>query len=67
MSKRIEWVMELFDNPKNRRKADCLCALDIMFDDIDNPLPEEFIEYFNNEAGLVVPWGTKFKITIEEV
>lgn len=64
---KTEFEMTLFDNPKNRAKTNALCSLDIMFDDIDNPLPESWYEFWNSEAGLNMPWGTKIKITLEVV
>ena len=65
MNQKIEFEMTLFDNEKNRSKTSWGCALDIMMDDMDNHLPQEWFDYFNDEAGSVVPWGTKYKITIE--
>lgn len=65
MSKRIEWVSELKDTPKNREKSSVMGALEIMLDDEDNPLPEEFMSFYNGEAGVDIPWGSKVKITIE--
>lgn len=56
--------MALFDNPKNREKSNVLSSLDIMFDDIDNPLPESWYTFWNSEA---MPWGTKIKITLEVI
>jgi hypothetical protein len=64
---KIEFEMILRGTPSNTYKVNWLTALEIMFDDEDNELPSEWYEYFNNEAGTVVPWGSKFKVTIEQV
>ena len=67
MNQKIEFEMTLFDNKKNHKKTNWGCAFDIMMDDVDNPLPKKWYEYFNGEAGDGVPWGTKFKVTIESI
>jgi hypothetical protein len=59
--------MSLNDTPGNREKSKLMGALEIMFDDSDNELPKDWNEKFNGDAGTDVPWGTKFKITIERV
>lgn len=64
---KTEFEMTLFDNPKNREKCGVLSSLEIMFDDIDNPLPESWYTFWNSEAGLNMPWGTKIKITLEVI
>ena len=62
---KTEFEMTLYDTPSNRVKSECLCSLDIMFDDIDNPLPEEWYSFWNSDVGVGMPWGTKVKITLE--
>jgi hypothetical protein len=60
----MSFEVTLFDNQKNREKSQYMGALEIMLDDSDNPVPEEFLA-LNDDAGIAVPWGTKYKITIE--
>jgi hypothetical protein len=67
MNQKIEFEMTLFDNEKNRSKTAWGGAFEIMFDDIDNIVPESWRDYFNAEAGDDVPWGAKYKITIESI
>ena len=67
MNQKIEFEMTLFDNEKNRSKTAWGGAFEIMFDDMDNIIPEAWRDYFNAEAGDDVPWGTKYKITIEAI
>jgi hypothetical protein len=64
---KTQFDMVLFDNGKNRAKSDALCSLDIMFDDSDNPLPDEWYSFWNSDAGIGMPWGTKVRITLEVV
>lgn len=61
----VEFELTLVDNPKNREKAKYMGALEVMFDDENNPLPESFTGFWNGEAGKDIPWGSKVKVTIE--
>jgi hypothetical protein len=60
----MSFEVTLFDNRKNREKSNYMGALEIMLDDSDNPVPEEFLA-LNDDAGIAVPWGAKYKITVE--
>ena len=61
---KTEFEMILYDNQKNRDKTPYMNTIDILFDDMDNELPEIW-DTLNGEAGIDIPWGSKFKITIE--
>lgn len=61
---KVEFEMRLYDNTKNRVKANFMNVIDIMFDDMDNVLPDSWFA-LNGEAGIDIPWGSKFKFTIE--
>lgn len=61
---KVEFEMQLYDNAKNRAKTQWASAIDIMFDDMDNNLPDSWL-ILNGEAGIDIPWGSKFKFTIE--
>jgi hypothetical protein len=68
-SMKTEFELTLNETADNIRKTNCMMALDIMFDD-KHPnckLPDEWYSFWNNEAGSVMPWGTKVKITLEVV
>ena len=62
---KTQFEMTLFDNEDNRRKAECMGTLEIMLDDLDNPLPDAWYEVFNSEAGQGVNWGDKVRVTLE--
>ena len=57
-----EFTLTLNDNEKNRQKSAFLSRLEIMFDDVENPLPDSW--YSLNE---LVPWGSKVRIILEVV
>lgn len=61
---KVEFEMQLYDNAKNRAKTQWANVIDIMFDDMDNNLPDSWL-ILNGEAGIDIPWGSKFKFTIE--
>lgn len=62
---RTKFEMTYFDNEKNRSKTKFLSPLEIMFDDEDNKLPEEWYNYWTNENGIKL--GTKIRITLEVI
>ena len=65
--KKFSFDMTFFDNPKNREKSEYMSPFDIMMDDIDNPLPQDWFETIAGDAGVDLPWGSKVKITVEIV
>lgn len=59
---KTQFDLTLFDNEKNRRKSTCMCPLEIMFDDEDNKLPDDYY-WFAEE----IPLGTKIRVTLEVI
>lgn len=62
---KTKFEMTYFDNEKNRSKTKFLSPLEIMFDDEDNKLPEEWYSYWTNENGIKV--GIKIRVTLEVI
>ena len=54
--------LTLFDDEKTRKKGRLLNRLDLMFDDVRNPLPEE---YYKNATE--IPFGSKVRVTFEVI
>lgn len=61
---KTEFVMQLYENEKNKHKATCMGVIDIMFDDMDNEVPDVW-NTLNGDPGIDIPWGSRFKFTIE--
>lgn len=64
---KTEIELTLFKNDKNISKKEVLSAFEILMDDEDNPLPEEWFSFWNGNAGLDIPWNSKVNVTIESV
>ena len=59
---KTEFELTLFDNKKNRKKLGCMNTLEVLFDDEDNKLPEDYYWFAED-----IPLGTKIKVTLEVV
>lgn len=62
---KTEFEMCLFKTPHNEYKSDALSAFELMWDDEDNLLPDEWFDFWNGNAGTDVPWGTRVRVTLE--
>lgn len=62
---KTEFELCLFKTPHNEYKSEVLSAFELMWDDQDNPLPSEWYNFWNGDAGKEIPWGTKVKVTLE--
>lgn len=60
---KTEFPLTLHDNDKNRDKSPYLQRIEIMFDDENNPLPDEWFSFWSDN----IPWGSTIKITLETV
>ena len=60
---KTEFLLTLYDNEKNRDKVRYFHRIEIMFDDEDNPLPDEWFSFWSDS----IPWGSTIKITLETV
>jgi hypothetical protein len=54
--------LTLFDDEKTRKKGRLLNRLDLMFDDVRNPLPEEYYKIATE-----IPFGSKVRVTFEVI
>lgn len=59
---KTQFDLTFFDNEKNIRKSKCMSPLEIMFDDEDNKLPEDYY-WFADE----LPLGAKIRVTLEVI
>lgn len=59
---KTEFELTLFDNTKNRKKLECMNTLEVIFDDEDNKLPEDYY-WFADE----LPLGAKIRVTFEVI
>lgn len=57
----VELKLYLKDTEENRKKEKLLSKLEILFDDVDNVLPEEYFNFIKN-----MKWNTNYKIIFEE-
>ena len=54
--------LTLFDDEKTRKKGRLLNRLDLMFDDVRNPLPDEYYKFATE-----IPFGSKVRVTFEVI
>jgi hypothetical protein len=54
--------LTLFDDEDTRKKGRMLNRLELMFDDVRNPLPDEYYKFVTE-----IPFGSKVRVTFEVV
>jgi hypothetical protein len=54
--------LTLFDDEDTRKKGRLLNRLELMFDDVRNPLPDEYYKFVTE-----IPFGSKVRVTFEVV
>lgn len=54
--------LTLFDDEDTRKKGRLLNRLELMFDDVRNPLPDEYYKLVTE-----IPFGSKVRVTFEVV
>ena len=64
---KTEIKLTLLDNEKNKIKSRYMTAFEIMLDDENNALPQSWFNFWNADAGIDIPWGTKIKLTLEVI
>lgn len=60
---KTEMLLVLHENDKNKKKAEVLQRIEILFDDEENKLPDEWFSFWSDD----IPWNSKVKITLEIV
>jgi len=54
--------LTLFDDEATRKKGRLLNRLELMFDDVRNPLPDEYYVLTSE-----IPFGSKIRVTFEVI
>jgi len=54
--------LTLFDDEDTRKKGRLLNRLELMFDDVRNPLPDEYYKFVTE-----IPFGSKVRVTFEVI
>jgi hypothetical protein len=54
--------LTLFDDEDTRKKGRLLNRVELMFDDVRNPLPDEYYKFVTE-----IPFGSKVRVTFEVV
>lgn len=54
--------LTLFDDEDTRKKGRLLNRLELMFDDVRNPLPDEYYKLVTE-----IPFGSKVRVTFEVI
>jgi hypothetical protein len=54
--------LTLFDDEETRKKGRMLNRLELMFDDVRNPLPDEYYKISDE-----IPFGSKIRVTFEVI